>query len=122
MATIVYEEITPTIIENAKVEKCLVDGVHRTYRITPNDGYVLHNKARDYSNLDPDTFEETLVQGFSAHFSTCGAAYAFTPIQMLAPNGATVTAYGEYEFYAILRTEVPADQIFGGVGNDHEVM
>lgn len=108
MATYTYEDVTPTLIEDTTMQKLFIDGVHKTYRITPNDGYVLHDKNRDWTDVDPDTMEETLKLGYTTGTATCGANYDFTT--------------NPREFYAVLETSVPADQIFGVGNNDHEVI
>lgn len=48
MPNIIYEEIKPSPITNTTAIKGFVDGVHRNIRITPNEGYVLHDKSLDY--------------------------------------------------------------------------
>ena len=121
MANLTYEVITPSPMENGTVTKVFLDGVHGTYQVAPNAGYVLHDKARDYADIDPDTMEETPKLGYTTGYATCGANYAFTPVIVTDENGVAFTAYGSREFAARLATDVPADQIFGG-NNDHEVM
>lgn len=98
------ELVTPTLIENTTMYKYLnSEGIHKTYRITPNDGYVLHDKSRDWTDLET----EELKLGYTTGTASCAANYDFT----VNPR----------EFYAVPENSVPADQIFGG-GNDHEVM
>lgn len=122
MATI-YEEVNPTIIPNTKMEKGFINGVHRIYRITPNAGYVLHVKGRGYTDIDPVTGEEVQRLGYTPTFITCGASYAFTPVTVTDENGVSFTGYGAQQYAARLESDVPADQIFGGGGNnDHEIM
>ena len=98
MTTIIYEEVTPTLIPNTTVEKMLRDGVHRQYVITPIDGYVLHNNVRDWTHIDPDTMEETFYRGYSQSSSSVSSNYDFTE----NPN----------ELYAVPAGSVPAEQIF----------
>lgn len=98
METITYEEVTPTLIENTTMLKIFGDGVHRQYRITPNDGYVLHNSFRDWTYIDPETMKETFCRGYSAGYSTCAASYDFEK--------------NPHEFYAVPADSVPAQQIF----------
>lgn len=98
MRTITYEEITPTMIPNTTMEKLFRDGIHRQYRITPNEGYVLHNNVRDWTNVDEETGEEKLYLGYSKSMSTCPANYDF--------------AENSREFYAVPVDSVPAEQIF----------
>jgi hypothetical protein len=104
---ITYEDVTPTLIQNTTMQKRLHDGVHKVYWITPVDGYVLHDKGRDWTDIDPITGEEILYRGYTTGTASCAASYDFTA--------------NPREFYAVLAESVPPDQIFGG-GNDHEIM
>jgi hypothetical protein len=121
--TVTYETITSPI-PNATVEKVYYDGVHRVHRITPNENYVMHDTARDFSRFEYEIDEETgetieteiHMLGYGGQ-STCAASYAFTPIEMEDENGNTVTAYGDRKFYCKLASDVPPDQIFGVVDN-----
>lgn len=110
MATITKEPVIPTLIENTSMVKGYVDGVHKAYEITPNEGYVLHDKNYDLPVLDDETGDETgeFILGYRTSTASCLANYDFTA--------------NPREFYAVLESEVPADQIFGGGNNDHEVM
>ena len=103
-----YEDMIPSPIENARVQKSFRDGVQRSYFITPNSGYVLHDSGRDWTDIDPETGEEVVYRGYTRGTATCGANYDFVA--------------NPREFYAIPESEAPADQIFGGANNDHEVM
>lgn len=117
MAVYTHEDVTPSIIANTIMQKRFIDGVFKVYTITPSEGYVLHDNALDFGALDPEIGgplydedgNEVMLEGFTGGTCTCAAAYDF----VANPRG----------FYAKLESEVPADQIFGGVGNnDHEVM
>jgi hypothetical protein len=101
-----YEEIIPTPIENARVRKILDNGVHKGYYINANEGYVLHDNTLDEIIYDDFTGEPTgeVIRGFSEGTKSCGANYDWEA--------------NPREFYAVLRTEVPENQIFGG--NNHE--
>lgn len=98
MTTITYEEVIPTPIQNATVEKMFKDGIHKSHRITPNDGYVLHNNVRDWTQIDEETGEEKQYCGYSKAMSSCPANYDF--------------AENSREFYAVPVDSVPAEQIF----------
>jgi hypothetical protein len=98
MATVTYEKITPTPVPDATVEKMFRDGVHRQYRITPDDGYVLHNNVRDWTQIDEETGKETFCRGYSTSYSSVPASYDFNE----NPN----------ELYAVPADSVPAEQIF----------
>lgn len=106
--TITYEDVTPTLIPNTTMQKGVVDGVHRNYIIRPVDGYVLHDKGRDWTVEDEETGEEIVVRGYTSGQASCGANYDFTA--------------NPREFWAELESDVPADQIFSGSNPDHEVM
>lgn len=97
-----YEDVNPTLIPNTTMRKLLSNGVHITYNITPNPGYVLHDKDYDYPDEDGN-----LILGYRTTMASCRYDYDF----VANPN----------EFYTVPESEVPADQIFGGE-NDHEVM
>lgn len=92
----------------------------RVYRITPNEGYVLHNKSRDWTEGDPMMGEEeVLYRGYSTVASTVPLSYDFDNTTEI--DG--YTAYGSKEIFARPRSEVPENQIFGGGNNEeHEVM
>lgn len=110
MEVVTYEVVTPTPIENVTVTKVFSDGVHKIYRLKAVDGYVLHDNRYDYYAFDEESgmpsTEVTL--GYTGGTVSANARYDFTA--------------NPYEFYAVLRTSVPENQIFGGVDNDHEVM
>lgn len=116
MAIYTYEDVIPPIIANTIMQKRFIDGVHKQYTIEAIDGYVLHDSRLDFGALDPEVggplFDEdgneVLLEGFTGGVVTCGAAYDF--------------ATNPWGFYAAPESSVPADQIFGGVNNDHEVM
>lgn len=103
MPTITKTEINPPLIENTSMLKGFVDGVHKGYEITPNTGYVLHDKRYDDPIFDDNTGEETgdIILGFRTSTASCSADYDFVE--------------NPYEFYAVLATEVPEDRIFGVV-------
>ena len=119
-----YEDVTPTLIPNTTMQKMFIDGVHKTYVITPIEGYALHDSASDMEGFNPETGEPTgqIVFYYAIGGASCGANYDFTPVQVMDENGVTHTAYGSRGFFARLIREVPADQIYGVGGNDHEVM
>lgn len=80
-----------------------------TYRIYPNEGYVLRDNKGDWDETDPITGETTHYEAHYKGSTSVGANYDF--------------ATNPREIEAVLETSVPADQIFGGGGNnDHEVM
>jgi hypothetical protein len=88
------------------------------YEITPNEGYVLHNNARDWTDVDPETMEETFYRGYSATSSTVALTYDFGNTTII--DG--YTAYGRKEIFARPASEVPENQIFGGGNSNAEIM
>lgn len=116
MATITYEDVIPSIIPNTTMIRGLVDGVHRNYRITPNEGYVLHNKFRDYEDADGNAH-----LGYTKITISCAANYDFSPVTVTDEYGGTFIGYGVNEYAARPESDVPANQIFGvGGNNNHE--
>ena len=98
-----YIDATP-IIPNTTMQ-IYVDGngVQRVYFITPNEGYVLHDSRKDYTDIVDG--EEVTFEGYTRYGVSVALSYDFTA----NPNN----------IYAVLENEVPADQIFGG-GNEPE--
>ena len=96
------------IIENTTMEKYVDgNGIERVYIIAPIEGYVIHNNARDWTEIDPETNEEILFEGFTTGSVSVPITYDFVA--------------NPFNLYTKLASEVPADQIFGG-GNNEEVM
>lgn len=95
------EIVNPSLIENTSMLKVFTDeGVHRNYRITPNPGYVLHDKGLDYVVTDEEGNETgEVILGFRTSTASVHANYDF--------------AVNEREFYTVLANTVPEDQIFG---------
>lgn len=117
-----YEVITPSPVENATVQKYINnEGVHIGNYVTPNEGYVLHSKPRDWTEIDPITNETIVRRGYSRGMAGCAPNYDFSPVTITDENGTPFTAYGVLEFAARLEADVPANQIFN-VGNDHETV
>lgn len=109
--TFTYEDLNPTLVENTIMQKVFVDGVHEKYTIKPIEGYVLHDKRMDEEVIDPVTMMPTgeVRLGYRTAQASCNASYDFT--------------VNPWEFYAVPRESVPADQIYGvGGNNEHEVM
>lgn len=104
-----YEDFSPSFIANTTMQKVFVNEVHKQYRITPNEGYVLHDKSYDEEVIDPATMLPTgeIKLGYRTYPATCAASYDFVS--------------NTREFYAVPRDSVPADQIYGVGDNDHEI-
>ena len=107
---IVKVDLIPAIIENTAMQEMYSNGVLRGYSITPIEGYVLHDKGMDVPVIDEETGVETgeVLLGYRRTTASCAANYDFVT--------------NPREFYAVLESSVPADQIFGGVTNKPEIM
>lgn len=97
-----HEEIVnPTLIENATMKILYLDNVAKAYKITANDGYVLHDNVLDvYEEFDAITGEPIgePVLGYSDDTKSCGINYDWDA--------------NPREFYAVLKSSVPENQIF----------
>ena len=101
-----YELETNIVIENVTIERKYNDGIHQAYRLTANAGYVLHSPARDVEVEDPMTGETHIEQYY----------YRQCTIPVARP-------VSDWDWHAVLESDVPADMIFGGGGKpDHEIM
>lgn len=99
-----YELETEIILPNITIERKYVDEVHKAYRLTPYEGYVLHSPSLDVEITDPMTGETRIEQYYYRQCTTPVARPVST-----------------WDWHAVLETDVPPDMIFGG-GNNHEVM
>lgn len=104
----VYQDVIPTLIENTTMQLRIKDDVPFVYHITPIEGYVLHDTARDWDDINLDTGETIHKLGFGRGTSTCAAYYDFSA--------------NPREFFAVPEDSVPADQIFGLTPGESEVM
>ena len=98
-----HEEIVnPTLIENTTMKILYLDNVAKAYKITANDGYVLHDNVLDAYEYDEFTGEPIgqPVLGYSAGTKSCDINYDWDE--------------NPREFYAVLRSTVPENQIFSG--------
>lgn len=95
-----YEDLIPTLIPNTTMQKRLLNGVLRSYLITANEGYVLHDSEYD---IYPEYDEQgngigEAVLGYTQMTRTCGYNYDF----IANPR----------QFYAVPENTVPADDIY----------
>ena len=75
-----YLDIVPSFVENAQMQLKVDElGNLIAYRITPNEGYVLHDSSRDWHDVDPITGVELeeLILGYTTGTATCAATYDF---------------------------------------------
>lgn len=68
----------------------------RVYVITPIEGYVLHSSTRDWTDVDPETGEETFYRGYGTSIATVPLSYDFDNTTII--DG--YTAYGMFEIFA----------------------
>lgn len=101
-----YENVNPSFIDNTTMQKMYINDVHKVYRITPVDGYVLHDNRLDTDIGIDGNIIDPPIAGYTPATVTVAADYDF----VVNPNN----------IYAVLRSTIPEDQIFGG-GNDHEI-
>lgn len=94
-----YEDLIHTLIANTTMQKVYYNGTFRGYYIRPIDGYVLHDNAGDWTDVDSETGKEITITSYYTDTCSCGANYDF----MANPR----------DFYAVPSDSVPADQIFG---------
>ena len=78
------------------------------YEITPADGYVLHNNARDWTETDEATGQETICRGYSRSPSTVPASYDFENVTTIE----NYKAYGEKEIFARHESQTKQKLIF----------
>ena len=106
-------------IPNATVE---LNRFGTQYNVTPNEGYVMHDKAYDEAEVD-EAFIPTgnIILGYRPTTASIGLNNDLSARTMLDEAGNEVTAYTEREFFCKLRSEVPENQIFG-VDEEHEIM
>lgn len=116
MAVYTYEDVVPALVPNTTMKKMFIDGVHRTYVVSPIDGYVLRDKANDVREINIERFEPTgrILFSYASGCCTCGSDYSFEPVEVTDENGVHYTAYGSREFFASPVDEVDPERVFGG--------
>jgi len=98
--------VTPAIANTTQLEK-LRDGVLYGYSITPVSGYILHDKGRDFEDIDFDTGADIPKLGFTRGSTTVILPYDFNE--------------NPREFYTLPDNgEIPENQIFGGSNNNDQ--
>lgn len=128
---ITYETVTPTPVENAIVQKLLLDGVHKRYMVEAADGYVLHDSRGDRFAVDENgDYTDEVIPRFRVGSGSVNVDYDFNNIvagtyTYTDENGMEVTIpvsmVGMYQFYALPESIVPMAQTWEHEG-DHEVM
>ena len=105
MAVVTYEIATDIVLPNITVERKYADGVLMAYRLTANEGYVLHSPSLDAEVEDPFTGDTVIEQYY----------YRQATIPKVVP-------FENWDWHAVLESTVPPDMIFGVGDNNHEVM
>ena len=112
MPKVTYEEINPSPVANTTAIKVFADGIHKTTRITTNEGYVLHDNTLDiYAEYDGEgNGIGDLILGFYSGTRSVRYDYDF----VVNPR----------EFYTVLVDEVPEGAEIFNVpsGGNHEVV
>lgn len=92
-----YESMD-TFIPNTTMEKMITDGRLNAYRITPDYGYVLHDRELDTPEVDEFGVPTGgTVLGYYPMRRTCAAGYDFDQERIVDGH----TAYGAREFFAV---------------------
>lgn len=91
-----FKKTDTMLIENTKAEYCDVD---KAYRITPDDGYVLHTKFYDVPVIDEETMEETgeIIKGYTDSYIVISSDYNFeaNPYDIYAVATPTTEGFGD---------------------------
>lgn len=107
---IIYTPMEETLVENTTMELGTENGLAKKYRITPNQGYVMHDNRYDsYNEYDEEGngMGEPIL-GYRTSTASCAVR------QLVADeNGNIITNI--YDFYAVPASSVPRNQIFGKV-------
>lgn len=75
--TYTYEDVKSTLIEHTTMQKMVADGVHTLYKITPDQGFVLHDASFDtWIDEDGNELKEPIL-GYRTTSATCTADYDF---------------------------------------------
>lgn len=98
-----FELETEIVLPNITIERKYVNEVHRAYRLTANEGYVLHSPNLDATIEDPMTGATRVEQYY----------YRQATVNVVQP-------VETWDWHAVLESSVPSDMIFGGGNNEHE--
>lgn len=106
----VYTETIDTSFNFPHIDiyKRFRDGVQTAWHVYPHEGYVMYSQSTDViTTQDPMTGEET-TEIYYCRMAGLSLRYNFD----------------NFDYIAVLESEVPADHIFGGGNNEpeHEVM
>lgn len=74
-----FEIVKPSPIPNATVAKVYNNSEFIIYQISPNNGFVLHDKEKDKVQTNPATGERYTVVGYTRSSIQCDFNYDFMP-------------------------------------------
>lgn len=100
-----FELETEITLPNITIERKYVNELHRAYRLTANEGYVLHSPSLDSEFFDPMTGETRVEQYY----------YRQATVNVVQP-------VETWDWHAVLESSVPPDMIFGGGNNKPELI
>ena len=116
MGVFTYETLLTSPVANATVQKVFIDGFHKVYYVTPNEGYALHCKHLDTQDIDLRTYEPIgeVILGYKTVQVSVSAKYDFDNVVEATIRGESGKSYlvskiGEDEFYTIPADEVSAN-------------
>ena len=105
------------VLPNITVREKYLNDVLISHVLTANEGYVMHDTSDQLTEIarDPETGEPIIDPETGGYVEVPVIHYfreATIPVRIPVEN---------WTWVAVLESEVPADQIFGG-GDDHEIM
>lgn len=98
-----FEKEMEIKLSNITIERKYVNGLHKAYRLTANEGYALHSPSLDTETEDPMTGEKSIEK----YYPPQATVNVVQPVET-------------WDWHAVLETDVPPDMIFGGGNNEHE--
>ena len=67
--TVKYELVTDHGFPNITIKRRMVDGIHKGYQVSADDGYVIYDATATNKEIDPETMEEIpVIYYFSGAF------------------------------------------------------
>lgn len=118
-----WRDTTPVVPNTTMQIYTNTNGNDVAYKITPNDGYIMHNKNRDKVTYDGNGNVILSTPGFTSAPTTCAITYDFTTSIITLENGETVIVYGVNEYFTVLAEDLPEEGIiYGGTTPKPEIM
>ena len=117
-----YEEVIPSPIPGARVQKMFIDSIHKRFVISAHDGYALHDNRCDEAVLCEDTLEPTgeMLYRYAA-VVTVNADYDFTAVVFdsitdVNGNKIAINKVGEFGLFAVSVSNISENQTYGAGG------